>query len=219
MSFKKMKDKTKIIIDVSLPLNEKTLIYPGNVGLEVEAHHTMPDHATHLSKITMGSHTGTHIDAPAHAIPDGLTLDKIPMETFIGKCRVMDFTSSKSSIKIEEIKAKGAKVGDRILAKTTNSNRGFMKFYDDYVYLDGDAADYLADLGIKLFGIDYLSIKQRGSNDHRPHTSLLTRNIPIIEGLDLKDVSEGEYEIYCLPLKFTNIEGSPARVVLLADTA
>lgn len=205
-----------MIIDISLPLDEKTLIYPGNVGLTISAHQTIDEaHATHLSKITMGSHTGTHVDAPAHAVSGANTLDQISLETFIGPCRVLDFTDSVGAIKTLELKKKKVKKGERILAKTNNSLRGFETFYDDYVYLDGDVADYLAELGIALFGVDYLSIKQRGSKDNRPHTSLLSKNIPIIEGLNLKDVSEGEYQLVCLPLKFIGIEGAPARVVLI----
>ncbi|MDO8590750.1 MAG: hypothetical protein Q7R65_02090 [bacterium] len=109
------------------------------------------------------------------------------------------------------------KKAERILVKTRNSLRGFDKFYDDYIYLNGDAADYLAELGISLFGIDYFSVKQRGSKDQRPHTSLLSKNIPIIEGLDLSQVPAGNYTLVCLPLKFTGIEGGPARVILISD--
>ncbi|MBI2476107.1 MAG: cyclase family protein [Candidatus Taylorbacteria bacterium] len=203
------------IFDVSLPLNDKTVIYPGNVGLEISAHHEMPEYATHLSKITMGSHTGTHVDAPRHALPTGASLDKIPLETFVGPCRVLDFTKSVGSVSVEDLKREKVKKTERILVKTQNSLRGFTTFYDDYVFLSGDAADYLAELGVALFGIDYFSVKQRGSKDQRPHTSLLSKNIPIIEGLDLSQVPAGSYTLVCLPLKFTGIEGAPARVVLI----
>ncbi|MDO8590749.1 MAG: cyclase family protein [bacterium] len=80
------------IYDVSVALNEKTVIYPGNVGISIEVHHEMPEHSTHLSKITMGSHTGTHVDAPRHALLNGVPLDKILLENFIGPCRVLDCT-------------------------------------------------------------------------------------------------------------------------------
>lgn len=205
------------IYDISLPLHEKTVIYPGNVGLSVEAHHTMPEHATHLSKITMGSHTGTHVDAPSHAVMGAKTLDEIPLETFVGPCRVLNCTESVGSVGSEILKKNGVKKGERILVKTQNSLRGFETFRDDYVYLDGAAADYLADLGITLFGIDYFSVKQRGSKDQRPHTSLLSKNTPIIEGLDLSQVPAGNYTLVCLPLKFIGLEAAPARVVLLKN--
>ncbi|MSU55656.1 MAG: cyclase family protein [Candidatus Taylorbacteria bacterium] len=202
------------IFDISLPLNNKTVVYPGNVPLSIEVHHEMPEHATHLSKIVMGSHTGTHVDAPSHAVQGASSLDSIPIETFVGPCRVLDCTGSVSSIKISDLKKFDVKRGERILVKTQNSLSGFDKFRDDYVYLDGDAADYLAELGIMIFGIDYFSVKQRGSKDQRPHTSLLSKNIPIIEGLDLSKVSAGDYMLICLPLKFVGIEGGPARVIL-----
>ena len=191
------------IIDISLPLNNQTPVYPGNVPLSVSIHHVMPEHATQLSSITMGSHTGTHIDAPAHAVAGAPTLDKIPLENFVGPCRVLDFSKSNvASVTKEMLQSKNIKKGERILLKTKNSLRGFKEFYDDYAYLSGDGADYLASLSVLIVGIDALSIKQRGSNDHRPHTSLLAESIPIIEGLNLALVEEGEYELFCLPLKF-----------------
>jgi len=202
------------IIDISLDLNNQTVVYPGNVPLEISVHHEMPEHATHLSKIVMGSHTGTHIDAPAHAVIGGNSLDQIPLETLIGPCQVLDFSEVKESVKIEDLKKFSPKKGERIIAKTSNSGRGFAEFYDDYIYLDGDAADYLASIGISLFGIDYLSIKKRGGKDHRPHTSLLAKGIPIIEGIDLSKVADGEYNLFCLPLKFIGLEGGPARAIL-----
>lgn len=203
------------IFDVSVPLNEKTVIYPGNAPLEVSVHHAMPEHATRLSKIVMGSHTGTHVDAPRHAIPNGAPLDAIPLETFVGRCRVLDCTDSAGAVRLEDFKRAKARAGERLLVKTKNSLRGFGAFYDDYVYLDGGAAEYLAELPLTLFGIDYFSVKQRGSSDQRPHTALLSRGIPLIEGLDLSAVPAGEYLLFCLPLRFTGIEGAPARVVLV----
>src|SRR3989344_6822561 len=202
------------IYDVSLALNKNTLIYPGNVPLSIETHHEMPEHTTHLSKITMGSHTGTHVDAPSHAVSSAVSLDQIPLETFVGPCRVLDCTGSIGAVKVAELQKFAVKKGERILVKTANSLKGFSTFRDDYIYLDGDSADYLAHLGITLFGIDYFSVKQRGSKDQRPHTSLLSKSIPIIEGLDLSQVPAGDYTLFCLPLKFTGIEGAPARVVL-----
>jgi len=181
----------------------------------------MPEYATQLSSITLGSHTGTHIDAPAHAVAGALTLDKIPLSNFIGPCWVLDFSKEDGNKSVtkemleNKLKDKNIEKGERILLKTKNSLRGFKEFYDDYVYLDGDAADYLGSLSVLLVGIDALSIKARGGSDHRPHTSLLAKNIPIVEGLDLVSVKEGKYELVCLPLNFTDIDGAPARAVLI----
>jgi arylformamidase len=152
-------------------------------------------------------------------------LDKIPLEHFVGPCRVLDFSEREGESVTREMleeknisaqggSALGGKTEERILLKTRNSLRGFKEFYDDYVFLDGDAAEYLAGLGVILVGIDSLSIKKRGGADQRPHTALLSKNIPIIEGLDLSSIDEGEYELVCLPLNFTDIDGAPARAVL-----
>ncbi len=204
------------IIDISIPLDNETVIYPGNVPLSISIHHSMPEHATHLSSITFGSHTGTHIDAPSHAVAHGKSLDQIPLVNFVGPCRVLDFSNeSGEAVTLEFLKSKNIKEGERILLKTKNSLTGFKEFYDDYVYLDGEGAEYLASINILVVGIDSLSIKKRGGSDVRPHTALLEKNIPIIEGLDLSEVSEMSYELYCLPLNFQGIEGSPARAILI----
>ncbi|MEI6660194.1 MAG: cyclase family protein [bacterium] len=206
------------IIDISLSLENGMPVYPNNIPLSVSIHQAMPPSATQLSSITIGSHTGTHIDAPGHAIVGSPMLAKVPLETFIGPARVLDFsliTKAGDSVTLDMIKEKNIQKSERVLLKTYNSIRGLDQFYEDYVYLSGDAADYLADVGVVLVGIDALSIKQRGSTDHRPHTSLLSKNIPVIEGLKLTDISEGEYELYCLPLNFIGIDGSPARAILI----
>lgn len=206
----------KTIHDISLELSNDTIVYPNNTPILIETHADMPKSQTKLSKIIMGSHSGTHVDAPAHAVQGAQELQDIPLEIFVGPCRVFDFTNVSGAIKISDLDPKNIKEGDRILVKTSNSARGFKDFYNDYVYLDGDAADWLRDKHIKLFGIDYLSVKQRGSSDQRPHTSLLSKNIPIIEGINLKEVQEGEYTLICLPLKFVGIEGAPVRAILLS---
>lgn len=204
----------KKIIDISLPLSSETIVYPNNVPLEIETHAHMPEATTHLSKITMGTHTGTHIDAPMHAVLDADTLDQIPLDTFVGLCRVVDASHRGPGESVKKEDLGEVLKGERILIKTSNSIRGFEEFYNDYVYLDGDTADWLAEIGVKLVGIDYLSIKQKGSKDQRPHTSLLEKNIPIIEGINLNNVNAGFYELFCLPLNFIGVEGGPARAIL-----
>ncbi len=206
----------KNIYDISLALHNDTIVYPNNIPVSIETHADMPQSQTKLSKIVMGSHSGTHVDAPAHAVQGAYNLEDIALSVFVGTCRVFDLSGAKDSIKIEDLKDKNIQKGERILVKTSNSIRGFKEFYNDYVYLDGDAADWLKEKEIALFGIDYLSVKQKGSPDQRPHTSLLSKNIPIIEALDLKEIKEGEYTLVCLPLKFVGIEGSPVRAILLS---
>lgn len=204
------------IIDISIPLNNDTPVYPKNVPVSVSVHQKMPEGSSHLSSITFGSHSGTHIDAPAHQIEGAPTLENFPLENFVGQCRVLDFSQQKEEgVTKTFLDRKDIRTGERILLKTKNSIRGFKEFYEDFVYLDGDAADYLAGLSVLLVGIDALSIKKKGGKDNRGHTSLLSKNIPIVEGLDLSQAKEGEYELICLPLKFTNIDGAPARAILI----
>ena len=116
---------------------------------------------------------------------------------------------------LENSPKKEITAGARILVKTSNSDRGYEEFYEDFVALSGDCADWLAEKNIYLFGIDYLSIKKRGSADNRAHNSLLAKNIPIVEGLNLKEVTAGTYEIFCPPLKLTGVDGAPTRAVLI----
>lgn len=202
------------IYDISLPLDNKTLIYPGNPEMIIEAHRTVPEYPTNLSRISFGSHTGTHVDAPKHVDNDATGVDKIDLEACIGPCRVLDMMHVEEKITVVDLEKENVKKGERILVKTQNSLRGFEKFPDDPIYLDGDAADFLAERGVILFGIDWLSVKKRGGEDTRPHTSLLRKNIVLFEGLDLSGVEPGSYQFVGLPLKFTNLDGSPARAVL-----
>ncbi|MBI4250301.1 cyclase family protein [Candidatus Uhrbacteria bacterium] len=201
------------IIDISLPIFEGMITYPGNPEVKI----TQRKGASSIhSEIAFGSHTGTHIDAPAHVSPKAKPLSRLPLSVFVGPARVLDFSNVKEAITVADLNPYHIKKGERILVKTSNSTRGFKNFYSDYVYLDGEAADFLARRGIALFGIDALSVKKRGGSDLRPHTSLLKRNIPILEGLQLKGVRAGSYQLVCLPLSFQAIDGSPARAVLIS---
>lgn len=202
------------IIDISLPIKPGMTVYPKNPQVEIETNYTG---STWVSRIVIGSHTGTHFDAPRHAFEDKIGVDKLNLNDLIGPCRVLDFSTSKISITLDEIKSKSVKSGERLLLKTSNSTRGYDQFYNDYIFLSGDAADYLADIKPSLVAIDYFSIKQRGSSDQRPHTSLLSQDIPIIEAVDLSKVNQGNYFLVALPLKIKDLDGSPARVVLLKD--
>ena len=211
------------IFDISLPLNNETLIYPGNPEMTIAPYTTLPEYPTNLSKIIFGSHTGTHMDAPKHIDNEAIGVDKINLEICIGPCRVLDMTHLEEKIAIADLEKENIHKGERILVKTQNSLRGFSAQvgsalgggdFDNAIYLDGDAADYLADLDIILFGIDWLSVKERGGEDTRPHTSLLSKNIVIFEGLDLSGIEPGEYQFIGLPLRFTDLDGAPERVVL-----
>jgi len=182
-------------------------VYPGNPHVIIKP----KKGATSMhSEITFGSHTGTHLDVPKHVFKNGWGIEKASLAKLIGPCRVIDMTGCKDAIGTSDLKK-----GERLLLKTKNSARGFKKFYNDYAYLDGDAAEYLLAFKPALVGIDSLSIKQRGSPDNRPHTALLQKGVLIVEGLNLRSVSAGAYELVCLPLLFTGLDGSPARAILI----
>lgn len=202
----------KKIIDISLALEEGMITYPDNPPFMIMDASGL---TSSRSILTIGTHTGTHIDAPRHVFKDGRGLNKIPLDRYVGVCRVLDLTNAKEAVTISDLERFRIKKGERILIKTRNSRRGFKTFYDDYVYLDGDAADYLAKKGITLFGIDSLSVKKRGGSDHRPHLSLLKKGVVIFEGLDLSKVLPGTYTFVGLPLKLGNIDGAPARAILI----
>lgn len=204
----------KRIIDISLMLNAETSVYPGNPPVSIETFASASGTAFN-SKITVGTHVGTHIDTPGHIDKTGMNIDDLSLNIFVGLCRVLDFTQVKHSISAADLKQKNIVRGERILLKTSNSQRGFKTFYDDYIFLSGEGAKYLADTGILLCGIDAFSVKQKGSADNTPHSELLTKIIPIIEGLNLAHVAEGTYTLIALPLKLETGDGAPARVILL----
>lgn len=199
------------IIDISLPIYPGMAVYPNNPAVIINP---LTTPTTYISEITFGSHTGTHIDTPRHIFKEGLSVDTISLNQLIGLVRVLDMTHCSQSITVEDLTKENINKGEKILVKTKNSERGFDTFYPDYIYLDGAAAEFLAKQQITLFGIDSLSVKQKGSSDTRPHTELLTNNIIIIEGLDLSQVNPGNYTLICLPLNFVGLDGSPARVIL-----
>jgi arylformamidase len=207
------------IIDISVPINNETISYPNNPEVNIESFASIPEASSNISKIEMGSHTATHVDAQLHVKEGGKTLDDISLDKYIGPCKVLDFSYLKPGelIKPEDLQKHQIQEGDRLIAKTSNSERGYGQFYNDFVALSGDAAEYLKEKKIKLFAIDYLSIKQKGNTDNRAHTELLDNDIAIVEGVNLKDVEEGEYAIYCPPLKITGADGAPTRAVLIKN--
>jgi arylformamidase len=201
------------LIDISLPLFPGGIMYPNNPEVEFE---TLPTQNNVITKITFGSHSGTHIDAPSHAkIEKGATIDELPIETFFGKARVLDLGNVSGQIQVSDLEQKDIKSGERVLLKTSNSDRFKNEgFFPDFVSLSPEGAAFLASKEVILVGIDSLSIKQKGSPDNSAHTKLLSKGIPILEGLNLSKVEEGEYTLIAFPLKFKGIDGSACRAVL-----
>ncbi len=189
-------------------------VYPGNAPTKIKKVKSASG-TSYFSEIQITSHVGTHIDAPSHVSPKAPGLEKLSLDKFYGPCRVLDFTSSKTSVTVTDLKAKNIKSGERILLKTSNSKRGFTKFYNDYVFLSPEGAVFLADLNITLVGIDSLSIKQKGAAENISHTALLLKGIPILEGINLGKIKEGEYTLIAFPLALKG-DGAPARAALLS---
>jgi arylformamidase len=201
------------IIDISLPISANMPTYPGTTPTQIREVRSGSGTSV-LSEISLTSHAGTHIDAPSHSVPGTKSIDALPLDLFYGPCRVLDLTACKEAITEADLQAHAIQKNERVLFKTSNSLRDFDAFFDDYIYLEAQAARYLSDLGVLLVGIDSLSIKQRGAPDNTAHTALLSKDIPILEGIRLGSVEPGNYTLIAFPLAFRDIDGSPVRAIL-----
>src|SRR5262245_18998222 len=201
--------------DVTVPLSAAVPTFPGDPRFHMEFTHRIADGQPYnVARITLGAHAGTHVDAPYHFVADGLTVEALPLEILMGKCRVVEI-GARERIERAELKALDMRADLRVLLKTRMSGQlRVREFQEDFVHLTPDAARYLVQAGIKLVGIEYLSVEQFGSQDFAAHHALLGARVVIIEGLDLTEVEPGEYDLTCLPLRIVGADGSPARVVL-----
>ncbi len=164
-----------------------------------------------------GVHSGTHVDAPNHFIEGGRRVHELDLDKLIGRCRVVEIDPTIDAIEPEHLPELSGV--ERILFKTRGSqfwNDTSTGFRKDFTYISPAAARAIASAGLKLVGIDYLSVEQFGSTDFGAHIALLEKEVVIIEGLDLREISAGDYELYCLPLKYIggSGDGSPARTIL-----
>lgn len=207
------------IYDVSLPLVSGGVVYPGNPPISITPHQAVAQGASaNVSRVDFGSHTGTHVDAPKHFFDDGAGVDTIPLELLMGPARLLAFSDSVTSIGEAELAAHDLTGVTRVLLKTRNSRwlaTGSPEFHSDYTYLAPDGAEYLARLGMKLVGVDYLSVEQFHSGHHRTHRTLFEKGIVIVEGLLLSEPPAGDYHFRCLPLRLVGLDGAPARAVIV----
>lgn len=205
------------VIDISWPISAEMTAYKDRKVVQLDAIKAFEKDGVRESIITIGSHTGTHIDAPSHFLKDGKTIDKIVLEKFIGECSVLDLSDVVDAITADHLSMYEIAPDDIILLKTMNSDyQPTDPFLKDFVYLDASGAQYLADQGVRAVGVDYLGI-ERNQPEHDTHTLLLQEEIPIIEGLRLAHVQEGYYSFICLPLAVQGIDGAPARAILFAQ--
>jgi arylformamidase len=209
---------TRRVLDISVPNRVGMHVYPGDPVLRVEPVRRLASgDVCNLSLLTMGSHTGTHVDAPYHFLADGPRLGEVQLDRMIGEALVADLRG-RAAI---DAAALGAvtelRNGDILLCRTDNSARwASPEFRRDFTYLTEDAAALLVARGVRAVGMDYLSIERFGSTDFPVHHRLLGAGVFVIEGLDLSAVDPGRYTLVCLPLKFPELDGAPARAVLLA---
>lgn len=202
--------------DVSRPLRDGGLIYPGDPEIRFRQHSSMArgDEAN-VSSLALGSHSGTHVDAPSHFLPDGDAVDRIPIDRLIGPAVVLE-PAGTQHIGAAELATCDLHAQRRVLLRTRNSARpADAGFTPDYRALAPDGAEYLLRQGVELVGIDYLSIEAAESEDFAVHHLLLGRGVVIVEGLDLSAVPCGVYQFICLPLRLEGLDGAPARAVLI----
>ena len=193
------------------------IAYPGNPRTEIKAVSRIPKASSNVSRITLGSHAGTHVDSRKHVESGAKGVDEIPLARLYGKSRVLDLRSVPfgEGIRPENLKKSQIYRGDIILLKTKNSSTGYRRFRKDFVYLTEEGAAWLAKKGVKTVGIDYLSIQKFRTGYCAAHCVLLKRGIPIFEGLDLSKVRPGSYIFVGLPLKIKGCDGAPARAILI----
>lgn len=205
------------IIDISVPVYTGMVFYPGDPGAVIEpVNRIAQGDVANISQLTLGSHTGTHVDAPHHFKNSGATVDRLPLQVLVGPARVVDLTTCARFISRRDLEAAGADGVARLLLKTVNSRLWAQpEFSRDYVSLADDAADYLVEARVRLVGIDYLSIERYKSEDFHVHHALLGAGVTVLEGIDLTGVPPGDYELVCLPLKIMDGDGAPARVALI----
>jgi len=206
------------IYDITVPVSAETPIYKGDPGVEIKYFKSIKDGASaNVSQIALGVHTATHVDAPNHFIEGARRVHELDQKKLIGPCRVIEVENDVVAIEPQHV---GDVTGvQRVLFKTRNS--AFWStpedgFRQDFSYLVPETARLLADIGLVLVGIDYLSIEKSGSPGHPVHTTLLEKEIVILEGVDLREVPAGDYELICMPLKYIGGggDGSPARTFL-----
>jgi arylformamidase len=204
------------IYDISTPVRNGGVVYPGNPEIQIQPQQAIARGAgANVSSVAFGSHTGTHVDAVKHFFDDGQTVDQIPLARLIGPAILLAFSDDLMSVGAADLAQHDIGSHTRVLLRTRNSS--FLdrpEFVKDYTYLAPDGAEYLVERGVELVGIDYLSIEQFHSGHHRTHRALLERGVVIVEGLDLREPPAGEYELVCLPLRLSGLDGAPARAVL-----
>jgi arylformamidase len=204
-------------IDVSIPIRSAMTVYRGNPPVRIRPAMTLQRNGVNLSELCLGSHTGTHVDAPSHFIKGGKGIDRVDLDRFIGPAWVADLRRVKGGIgAVDLTKARIPRGSRRVMLRTSNSRlwHPARPFRTDFVYLAADGADWMVARGVELVGIDYLSIEGYGVPGAPTHKRLLGAGIPIIEGLDLFNVRPGRWQMAAFPLRIENGDAGLTRAVV-----
>jgi arylformamidase len=209
-------DVMRRIHDVTVTLRPGMPTFPGEPGPELSPVKSIAmGNRANVSKLSLGLHTGTHVDPPRHFIEGAPGADALALDKLCGPARVLRIRDEEA-VRVEELQSAGLAGVKRLLLQTRNGALWSEKeFRKDFVYLAPEAARFLADTGVVLVGIDYLSVEAFGAPEPRAHRTLLESGVVIVEGLDLRAVPPGDYDLWCLPLKVANGDGAPARVILV----
>jgi len=205
---------TKKIIDISMDLNEKTIVWVDDKQPQLKALARIPQAPVNFTWLDFGSHAGTHVDAPYYLYNDKWTADQIPLDRLIGKCQVIDLTHVDDMIDIEDLKK--IEITQKIvLIKTKNSYDKMEKFNPLHVAMTPVSAQYLVNIGVTTVGYDYQSFEREGKNVL--HDIFLSKSITLLDNLRLKDTVGKEYFMICLPVKVTGIDAAPSRAILIDE--
>lgn len=208
------------VIDVSLPIGPDLLVWPGDPAVEVtpRAQIARGDPAN-VSEARMGTHTGTHVDPPNHFLEGAAGIDRVPLEVLLGEAVVADARHLDRPMEPADLDGLDIPAGaTRVLLRTANSElwrRLPVPFPERYACLSPESATWVVERGIRLIGVDFLSVEQKGAKGHPVHHTLLGSGVVIVEGLNLGDVEPGPYTLACLPLRIVDGDGGPARAVLI----
>ena len=200
------------MIDITVPITGGMVVYPGDEEVRLERVTSIAEgEDANISRLSCGVHTGTHVDAPLHFVDGDVGVDGLSLDALTGTAHVVDATFVEHEIDAESLRRIDLPSDtERLLFKTRNSQLWEKReFSDDFVRFNADGARALAELGVRLVGVDYLSV-----GDPDTHRVLLGSGLVVLEGVDLREVQPGPYQLLCLPLRLVGSDGAPCRAVL-----
>lgn len=203
------------LIDITVPIDSRLATYPGNPSFRLDPVKRLAHgDSSNVSALQISAHAGTHVDAPRHYFDEGAGIEALPLELLCGRTRVVELTTRRA-VTAEDLAGVDFREDVRVLLKTHNSRLwGSSEFHTDYIGVSEGGARFLVDRGVKVLGVDYLSVEAFKTPGAPAHHVLLGAGTIVIEGLNLRDVEPGSYEMFCLPLPIAGADAAPARVIL-----